>query len=171
MKSRTVEALKGGSEQRSCHRFRAKLLALTLGAGLCATMTFSAAAQTQEQAGNSDVGMGMHGHHKMPSVDDQVKRMTKKLNLNDDQQSKVRSALESQQAQMQQLRSDTSLSRDDRMSKMQEIHQNSTTQIRAALNDDQQKKFDEMQEKRRERMSHRKGMSTPDNQQQAPQSN
>jgi periplasmic protein CpxP/Spy len=140
-------------------RFRAKLIALTLGAGLCATMTLGASAQSQEQApaAGQQQQMGRHhGRHKMHNVDDQVKRMTKKLNLNDEQQSKVKGILENQQSQMQQLRNDSSTSRDDRFAKMRELHENSNTQIRAALNDDQQKKFDEMLAKRRERMERHK---------------
>ena len=62
------------------------------------------------RASSAEPGMRNHGHHKMPSVDDQVKRMTKKLNLNEDQQSKVRDILDNQRGQMEQLRSDTSLS-------------------------------------------------------------
>ena len=151
-------------------RFGARLKALALGVGLCVAMTLGASAQSQEQAPASGQEMGRHGHHRMHSVDDQVKRMTKKLNLNDDQQSKVKGILENQQTQMQQLRNDSSVSRDDRFSKMREIHENSNSQIRATLNDDQQKKFDEMQAKRREHMEHRKGMKDSGTPQQPSQS-
>src|SRR5206468_8828306 len=54
-------------------RFGPALLALVFGAGLCTSMVGIAAAQGQEQGNNSEPGMHRHGHHKMPSVDDQVK--------------------------------------------------------------------------------------------------
>jgi Spy/CpxP family protein refolding chaperone len=151
-------------------RFGPALLALVLGTGLWASTIGTVAAQTQEQGNNAEPGMHRHSHHKMPSVDDQVKRMTKKLNLNEDQQSKVRGILNDQRSQMERLRSDNSLSRDDRSSKMRELHENSSGQIRAALNDDQRKRFDEMLEKRRERMKRHGGENGPDGQQQPAQS-
>ncbi len=90
-----------------------------------------------------------------PRVDDQVKHMAKKLNLSDDQQAKLKPILEDQRKQMEQIRDDSSLSRDDRFSKMKSVHENSAAQIKALLNEDQQKKFDKMQEERREHMGGR----------------
>ena len=107
-------------------------------------------------------GMRMRraGHHQMPSVDDQLKRITKQLKLNDDQQAKVKPLLEEQRNQMQQLRSDSSLSQDEKMGKMRELRQQSSSQIKAVLNDQQQKKFDEIQKKREEKwQSHQSGTS------------
>jgi Spy/CpxP family protein refolding chaperone len=102
-------------------------------------------------------GMRMRraGHHQMPSVDDQLKRMTKQLKLSDDQQAKVKPILEEQRNQMQQLRSDSSLSQDEKMGKMRELRQQSSSQIKALLNDQQQKKFDEVQKKRQEKWQSR----------------
>ena len=45
---------------------------------------------------------------------------------------------------MQALHQDTSLSQEDRMSKMQQIRQSTNEQIKLSLNPDQQQKFDEM---------------------------
>jgi septal ring factor EnvC (AmiA/AmiB activator) len=101
------------------------------------------------------------GHRHMPSVDDQVKHLTKALKLSDDQQAKVRSALEDQRKQMEQVHSDASLSQNDRFSKMKEIHETTNTQIKSALSDDQQKKFDEIQQKHQERMGGHQGPPPP----------
>ena len=93
---------------------------------------------------------------------DQTQRLTKELNLTSDQQTKVQSILEDQQKQMQALRQDTSSTPEDRRSKMMDIHKNSVSQIRAVLNDDQQKKFDEMQAKREQEMgAHQKAQEQP----------
>lgn len=80
----------------------------------------------------------------------------KHLNLTSDQQGKVLDILKSEQSQMETLRSDTSLSREDRHSKMMDIHKTSNDQIRALLTPDQQKKFDEIQS-RHEHWRHEAG--------------
>jgi periplasmic protein CpxP/Spy len=103
------------------------------------------------------LGMRRHARGQMPSIDDQVKRMTKQLSLNDDQQQKLKPILEDQRQQMQQLRNDSSLSQDEKFSKMRDVHEKASTQIKALLNQDQQKKFDEIQQKRRERWELRRG--------------
>jgi septal ring factor EnvC (AmiA/AmiB activator) len=106
-------------------------------------------------------GQENRGRHHMPSVDHQVKHLTKALKLSDDQRAKVRSALEDQRKQMEQIRSDASLSRNDRFSKMKEIHESTNTQIKSALSEDQQKKFDEIQQKHQERMGGHQGPPPP----------
>lgn len=95
----------------------------------------------------------------------------KRLNLNSDQQAKVQDIFKSEQSQMESLRSDSSLSQDDRRSKMMEIHKASNDQVRALLDPDQQKKFDEMQSMRQERMQghHPDGQAPPDAPPQQPQ--
>ena len=132
------------------------LVALVLSLGL--GIAFGQNAQAQAAPDQSGQGAGMDGRmgrHAMPTVDDQVKHMAKKLNLSDDQQAKLKPILEDQRKQMEQIRDDSSLSRDDRFSKMKSVHENSAAQIKALLNEDQQKKFDKMQEERREHMGGR----------------
>ena len=99
----------------------------------------------------------MGGRRGMPSADDQLKHLSKMLNLSDDQQAKLKPILEDQHKQMQQLWNDNSMSRQDRFSKMRELRENADTQIKGVLNDDQQKKFDQMREEQRSHMRH--GMS------------
>jgi protein CpxP len=127
-------------------------------------------AQGDQQPGP---GMGNMGHRPMMSVDDQLTHLTKKLKLSDEQQTKLKPILEDQRKQMGQLREDSSMSRQDKFSKMQEIRQNSDTQIKSVLNEDQQKNFDKMRAEQQDRMKkwHRGGdnappaETTPDNQQ------
>jgi len=88
--------------------------------------------------------------------------LAKRLNLSSDQQSKVEEILKSEQSQMESLRSDSSVSQQDRRSKMMDIHKSSNDQIRALLNPDQQKKWDEMQSKHGEWMQgHHPGGQAP----------
>jgi hypothetical protein len=118
-------------------------------------------AQGDQQPGP---GMGRNmGRRPMMSVDDQLKHLTKKLKLSDEQQTKLKPILEDQHKQMDQLREDSSLSRQDKFSKMQEIRQNSDTQIKSVLNEDQQKNFDKMRAEQQDRMKqwHRGGDNAP----------
>jgi len=96
----------------------------------------------------TDQGMGgRHGHHGM-DPDKTLEHMTKRYNLTSDQQNQIRPILQDQQQQMQSLRGDTAMSRDDKMAKMRSMHQESRQKIEAVLTDDQRKKFDADQSKR-----------------------
>ena len=107
-----------------------------------------------QQSGQASGGMGGHmgGRRMMPTVDDQLKHLTKKLNLSADQQTKLKPILEDQRKQMDAIHNDSSLSREDRFSKMQTIRQSSDTEIKGVLNEDQQKSFDKMREEQHDRM-------------------
>jgi Spy/CpxP family protein refolding chaperone len=52
---------------------------------------------------------------------------------------------------------DTSLSQQDRRTKIMEIRKSTDDQIRGLLDSNQQKKWDEMQAKREQRMQNRRG--------------
>ncbi len=107
----------------------------------------------------SEQGMGRRmGHHPMMSVDDQINHLSKKLSLSDEQKAKLTPILEDQRKQMEAVHNDSSLSREDRFGKMQELRKSSDDQIKAILNPDQQKNFDKMREEQRDRMKNwRKG--------------
>ena len=98
---------------------------------------------------------GQGGGRGPMSVEDQVKQLTERLSLTDDQQGKVKAILEDGREQMQKVRGDDSLSQEDKMSKARGIHDATTTKIRDILTDDQKKKFDELEQERRERMKQR----------------
>src|SRR5262245_14743168 len=91
-------------------------------------------------------GMRRHARGQMPSVDDQLQRMSKALSLNEDQQSKIEASLAQQRTEMQQIRNNSSISNDEKFSKMRNTHQQASSQIKALLNEDQQKQFDEFQQ-------------------------
>ena len=105
---------------------------------------------------------GGHRHGPMMSPEERTEHLTQALSLSDDQKGKVLSIFQDEQKQMEAVRSDSSLSRDDRWSKMREIHQNTTTQIKGTLNSDQAKKFDEMQQQMQEHREQR-GSNNKDN--------
>lgn len=89
-------------------------------------------------------GGGQWTRGQMPTVDQRLQRMTDTLGLTDEQQQKIKPILENESTQMQSLRSDTSVSQDDKMAKMKQIRETTVSQINPILNSDQQKKYAEM---------------------------
>jgi Spy/CpxP family protein refolding chaperone len=104
------------------------------------------------QGGGDDQGRPRRG---MPSVDDQVKNLTEKLSLTDDQQAKVKTILEDGRSQTTKIFQDDSMSREDKMAKIRTLREAGNTKIREVLTDDQKKKFDDMQKEAQERMRQR----------------
>jgi hypothetical protein len=115
-------------------------------------------AQDGQPAQNGD----HHGHRHMMSPEDRTDHLTKALNLSDDQKGKVLSVYQDEQKQMEALRSDSSMSRDDRWAKMKQIHENTVSQIKGTLNPDQAKKFDDMQQRMEERRDRRSDNNNKD---------
>ena len=95
-------------------------------------------------------------HHGPPDPVERTRELTKHLRLNSDQQTKVQDALVSQRSQMVSLHQDSSLSEQDRRSKMMEIRKSTDEQIRGFLNSNQQRKWDAMQARREQRMQNRR---------------
>jgi periplasmic protein CpxP/Spy len=109
-------------------------------------------------------GQGEHqaaGMHRHMDPQQQLDHLTKQLKLTDDQQQKIKPLLEQQAEQMQSVRQDTSVPQQDRRAKFQEIHQNTMSQIRSILDENQQKKFDKMMQRQEERRAHRMGEGGP----------
>jgi len=100
-------------------------------------------AWAQMGPGSGGPGGGQMGRGPM-SPDQRLQMLTKQLNLTSDQQEKIKPILENESQQMQTLRQDSSLSQEDRMSKMRQIRQSTNDQIKPILTSDQQQKFAEM---------------------------
>ncbi|MGP0019088.1 MAG: hypothetical protein ACLPHP_11005 [Candidatus Sulfotelmatobacter sp.] len=131
------------------------LLTLMLAGAVCAAAPFAVAQDSgstppQSAPSGAPTERG-HGHFDPAQ---RTERLTKELKLTSDQQSKVLDILKTAQSKMQDLRSDSSLSQDDRRSKMMDIHKASDDQIRALLDDKQQKKFDAMQSEHKQWQGH-----------------
>jgi periplasmic protein CpxP/Spy len=144
--------------------------------GIISTAAPFATAQNQDQdsAPSSQQSAPPQGnggwHHGPPDPAQRTQELTKKLNLNADQQTKVQEILQSERTQLDSLRKDStgSQSQDDRRSKMMDIHKTSDAQVRALLDSTQQKKWDEMQARRGERMGGRRGGPPEGGDQQGP---
>jgi Spy/CpxP family protein refolding chaperone len=90
----------------------------------------------------------------------QLEMLTKRLNLTSDQQTQVKAIDEDSGNQMMAVRNDTSLSQDDKRSKMMDIRKASQDKIRAVLTDDQKTKYDALLAEMRDRMKER-GQGAP----------
>jgi periplasmic protein CpxP/Spy len=128
--------------------------------GLLATgLAFGSAAAFAQDAPPPDAsaqGPGGGRMGRMPmNADEQLERMTKRYNLSADQQTQIKPILANQQQQMMSLRQDSSMSRDDKMTKMKGIREDSSTKIQAILNDSQKKQFADDQQRMQERMQQR----------------
>ncbi|HZP24360.1 MAG TPA: hypothetical protein VFB04_12985 [Terriglobales bacterium] len=104
------------------------------------------------QQDNMSQGAPGTEHRMAMSPDQRLEHMSKTLNLTADQQQKIKPLLENEQTQMQSLHQDSSMSRDDRRSKAQQIRQSTDQQISGILTPEQQQKWQQMQERQRERM-------------------
>jgi periplasmic protein CpxP/Spy len=114
------------------------------------------------QSPTGQEGKEDHGHMGKQSLDDHVKMVSEKLNLSDDQQSKVKAILVDSHQQMHTIMDDASLSQEDKKSKLHSLHEATHSKIREVLNDDQKKKFDVMLQEMQDRSKEGKtGDNTP----------
>ena len=127
---------------------------------LCAVATVLCMGTTGWAQSAQDNQSPQAGHHQRGegmSADAQLEHMSQALNLTDDQKTKIKPILEDAGKQMQQVRQDTSLSQEDRRSKMQQIHESTMSQIKPILNADQQKKLESMHGRGERGHGHEKG--------------
>lgn len=98
--------------------------------------------QTTPSSPPQEYGRGRYGGMDATK---RTQELTKQLTLSADQQEKVQGILRQEQTSMQNLRQDSSVSQQDRRAKMMDIRNTSDAQIRALLNEQQQQKWDKMQ--------------------------
>ena len=133
-----------------------RFLVLIAAGALSVAASFAAAQDNQSTDQQAPPAQNYGGRHHGPQDPAQrTAELTKKLNLSSDQQAKVQDALQSEHSQMESLHQDSSLSQQDRHAKMMDIHKTTDSQIRAVLNSNQQKQWDEMQARREQRMQNR----------------
>jgi len=88
------------------------------------------------------------GHRADPSQ--QLRRLTKRLNLTSEQQDQLLPILTDRQQQMTALLSDSSLSAQDRHAKMRALRADSDSKIKAVLNDSQKQQYEQIREHHRQ---------------------
>ena len=109
------------------------------------------------QGGGYGGGQRRGGGPAAMSPDDQLKRLTKDLDLTADQQAKIKPILVDSQKKMEDFRNDSSGDRQAMRQKMMQIRQDTNDQVRAQLTDTQKTKFDKQEQEREDRMQNRRG--------------
>lgn len=137
------------------HKTMMRAAMLALSAALLCSMPMVAQDNSAPPPPPQDnAGPPPQGHMGRRGGDRELKRMTKELNLSPDQVSQIQAINQDTGKQMMALHDDSSLSQDDRRSKMMDIRKASQDKIRGVLNDDQKTKYDAMLQRMRE---HRRG--------------
>lgn len=90
--------------------------------------------------------------------------LKERLGLNDSQTSQIKTILTDSNTKMQALRSNESLSQDDRRSQMMSIRKDQNDKIEALLTADQKTKYEAMEQEMRGRMRGGNGGGTPQSQ-------
>lgn len=85
------------------------------------------------------------------SPDAHFQMLSEKLNLTDEQKTKLKPMFEQQGQQMKAVKDDTSLSPEQKKTKMKSIHESFSDQINAVLTPEQQTKFKEMKQEAMEK--------------------
>ena len=111
---------------------------------LALALAIPVAAQNVNLGGKPDKEKKEEFH---PNVKGQLKKLVKELSLTDDQAIQVKSILEDEQIQQQPILNDNSLPREVKTSKMRTLHTKVVQKIDEILNDDQKKKYDELEKK------------------------
>jgi periplasmic protein CpxP/Spy len=145
-----------------CRKFSIALLPLAVVAGLMVVGQTSHALQTAPAA-QEHGAMGGHAMGAM-SPESRLKMLTEKLNLTEDQQTKLKPILEDESTQMKALHEDTSLAPKDKRAKMKELRESSTEKINAVLTPDQQAKWKQMKQEMMEKHKEMKGQAPTDHQ-------
>jgi len=90
-----------------------------------------------------------------PPVAERLQRLGQRLQLTDEQKAKIKPLLEEEVAQAKAIHEDGSLSRPQKMEKMQQLRSSTQEKIKPILTPEQQKKLEEMQERAKERRERR----------------
>lgn len=112
--------------------------------GMMLTFGFTTVAQQTTTTAAKDVSGD--AHNGRPSVERHVQLLSEKLDLNSDQQAKVKPVLQEMDDATQKFAQDESMSRDERMDNVKAARYKADKKIRQILSDDQKKKLDQLEQ-------------------------
>ena len=130
--------------------------------GLMASL--SAFAQDSSQPA-STAPAPRHGHKQGDRAEQRLKRLSKKLNLTDDQKEKVRPILQDEEKQLTDMEADSTLTAQQKHKKTKEIRRSSRAQLDAILTPEQKEKLPGRKagaEGRHHQHAHQAGTPAPD---------
>jgi periplasmic protein CpxP/Spy len=123
---------------------------------LCSGGLMASAAMAQQDAppppDGQTQGPPPGGHDGRFGPERRLDMLTKHLNLSDDQKAQAKTILDAQRAKVEAVRSNTSLSEQDRRAQFRAIHQDEDVKFKAILTSDQKAKYDEMEARERDHM-------------------
>lgn len=103
------------------------------------------ASQAASQA-KDDASQAMSDTDVRAKVEARLQKLATELNLTDDQKTQLKPVLQGEYKQLKAVHDDSSLSPDQKQSKMTEIHDGAKSQINSILTPEQQKKLAEIKE-------------------------
>jgi Spy/CpxP family protein refolding chaperone len=98
---------------------------------------------------------------EIPSVNSQTRKLTKLLNLTDEQKGKVRSIFEEQKKQYEKLDRDETISEGELTWSVEELQKTTSARIREVLSEDQKARFDEYDDKKQKSKEQQPGGEMP----------
>jgi periplasmic protein CpxP/Spy len=128
-------------------------LSAALALSLTATLAIAQTA-TPPDSSSGPAPKGHYGHHHQSDPQQQAAFLAKRLNLTSDQQSKLEPILADRDQKIATLRSDTSLTPDQKKEQLRTIHQNTKQQLSSILTPEQ---MEQMKSFRGHRGSHHQG--------------
>jgi len=137
---------------------RSKKLPIFIGILLCTGLVMAQSPdQNQPQNTNAPTAQSAPpAQHRTPDPARQAKHLGKQLGLTSDQVNQLTPILADRQQQLEGVRSDTTLTPQDRREKVRGIMDDSKTKIEAVLTDPQKQQYEQMlatqRERRRQRM-------------------
>lgn len=121
--------------------FLRQLLTLSAIAGVVYILTPVTAAQTQDtQTAASQAQSAM----TQDDAESTLQRLSQELNLTDDQKTKLKPILQDESQQLQAVKSDTSMTQDQKLAKANEIRTAHKSKIDEILTPEQQQKWQQM---------------------------
>jgi periplasmic protein CpxP/Spy len=130
---------------------------LLCGLGLLAGAVVAQDTPPPPPAGAQGPPPGGPGGRGMMDPERRANMLKERLNLTDDQTAQVKGIFADSRTKMEALRSNTSLSQDDRRSQAMAIRQSEDQRVHGVLTADQKTKYDAMQAEMRQRMQERQG--------------
>jgi len=116
----------------------AHLRFLAIATALALTLTLPCFAQTTNAASTASGKQ----RDTLPSLDEQMKTLTAKLDLTSDQQAKIKPIMQDLHKVTEKIMHDTSMPREQRLEAVRPHRMEAGTQIRTFLTEEQNKKFD-----------------------------
>jgi Spy/CpxP family protein refolding chaperone len=131
---------------------RSAVLACGLGVAMAGVAVAQDQAPPPPPPGTAMQGPPPGGGRGMRDPSERASMLKQNLNLTDDQTSQVKAIFEDSRTKMESVRSNSSLSQDDRRLQIMSIRKSENDKVEALLTPDQKTKYEALQEQMRGRM-------------------